>query len=64
MRYKGLTLAEAVRTVVHDKLPPLDGDGGLIALDGSGNIVLDFNCSGMYRGQVGPDGVFHTAIWR
>lgn len=64
MLYKGLSLQEAVRTVVHDKLPPLDGDGGLIALDGSGNIVLDFNCSGMYRGQVGEDGVFHTAIWR
>jgi beta-aspartyl-peptidase (threonine type) len=50
--------------VVHDKLPPLDGDGGLIALDGAGNIVLDFNCSGMYRGQVGADGMCHTAIWR
>jgi beta-aspartyl-peptidase (threonine type) len=64
MLYKGLSLQEAVRAVVHDKLPPLDGDGGLIALDGAGNIVLDFNCSGMYRGQVGADGMCHTAIWR
>lgn len=64
MAYKGLSLAEAVRVVVHEKLPPLDGDGGLIAVDREGNIVLDFNCSGMYRGQVGIDGAFHTAIFR
>ncbi|MBL8000790.1 MAG: isoaspartyl peptidase/L-asparaginase [Flavobacteriales bacterium] len=64
MLYKGLSLEEAVRTVVHDKLPPLDGDGGLIAVDREGRLVLDFNCSGMYRGHVGADGVFHTAIWR
>lgn len=64
MAYKGLSLAEAVRVVVHEKLPPLDGDGGLIAVDRAGNIVLDFNCTGMYRGQVGADGVLQTAIWR
>lgn len=64
MLYKGLSLQEAVRIVVHEKLPPLDGDGGLIAVDKEGNMVLDFNCSGMYRGQVGADGVFHTAIFR
>ena len=62
--YKGLSLAEAVRVVVHEKLPPLEGDGGMIAVDARGNVVLDFNCSGMYRGHVGADGVFHTAIFR
>ena len=64
MAYKNLSLAEAVRIVVHEKLPPLDGDGGLIAVDRAGNIVLDFNCPGMYRGHVGADGVFSTAIFR
>jgi beta-aspartyl-peptidase (threonine type) len=64
MLYKGLSLEEAVRTVVHEKLPPLEGDGGLIAVDREGRLVLDFNCSGMYRGHVGADGVIHTAIWR
>lgn len=64
MAYKGLLLQEAVRVVVHEKLPPLDGDGGLIAVDRDGNIVLDFNCPGMYRGHVGADGVCHTAIFR
>ncbi|MBL0044564.1 MAG: isoaspartyl peptidase/L-asparaginase [Flavobacteriales bacterium] len=64
MEYKGLSLQEAVRVVVHDKLPLLDGDGGLIAIDRNGNIVLDFNCSGMYRGQCGSDGVVTSAIFR
>lgn len=64
MEYKGLSLQEAVRVVVHDKLPLLDGDGGLIAIDRNGNIVLDFNCSGMYRGQCGSDGEVTSAIFR
>lgn len=64
MAYKGLGLAEAVRVVVHEKLPPLDGEGGLIAVDKEGRLVLDFNSTGMYRGQVAADGLFHTAIFR
>ena len=63
MVYKGLDLQEAVREVVHEALPPLEGEGGLIAIDRKGNVVLDFNCSGMYRGHVGADGVLHTAIF-
>lgn len=49
MAYKGLSLQEAVRVVVHEKLPPLDGEGGLIAVDRQGSLVLDFNSTGMYR---------------
>ena len=64
MAYKGLDLKEAVREVVHEALPPLEGEGGLIAVDRNGKVVLDFNCSGMYRGHVGADGVLHTAIFR
>ncbi len=64
MSYKGLPLEEAVRQVVHEKLPPLDGEGGLIAVDRNGWIVLDFNSTGMYRGHMGADGEPHTAIWR
>lgn len=62
--YKGLSLAEAVREVVHEKLPKIDGDGGLIAVDREGNLVLDFNCPGMYRGQVAHNKELSTAIFR
>ncbi|HEY0975943.1 MAG TPA: isoaspartyl peptidase/L-asparaginase [Flavobacteriales bacterium] len=64
MSYKGLSLQEAARIVVQEKLPPLDGEGGLIAVDRSGNVVLEFNSAGMYRGHVGADGLPHTAIFR
>ncbi|MCB0793136.1 MAG: isoaspartyl peptidase/L-asparaginase [Flavobacteriales bacterium] len=64
MLYKGLSLEEAVHEVVHKKLPPLDGDGGLIAVDREGRIVLDMNCSGMYRGWTDEHGELHTAIFK
>lgn len=63
MAYKGLSLEEAVRIVVHEKLPPLDGEGGLIAVDRHGNTVLDFNSTGMYRARIDARGeevaIFH-----
>ncbi len=63
MAYKGLSLEEAVRTVVHEKLPPLDGEGGLIAVDRHGIVVLDFNCTGMYRARIDARGE-EVAIFR
>lgn len=50
IEYAGLPLAEAARRVVMDKLPPLGGRGGLIAVDAQGDVVLPFNTEGMYRG--------------
>lgn len=50
MEYAGLPLAEAARRVVMDKLPPLGGRGGLIAVDAQGHVALPFNTEGMYRG--------------
>lgn len=50
IEYAGLPLSEAARRVVMDKLPPLGGRGGLIAVDVQGGVVLPFNTEGMYRG--------------
>lgn len=50
VEYVGLPLRFAARRVVMDKLPPLGGRGGLIAVDARGNVVLPFNTEGMYRG--------------
>ena len=33
-----------------DKVAKLGGDGGVIALDAKGNVALEFNSPGMYRG--------------
>lgn len=55
MAYKGLSLKEACETVVMDKLVKMGGEGGLIAVDHSGNIELPFNSEGMYRGWCRDD---------
>lgn len=64
MAYKGQTLAEACEEVVMNKLPMIDGDGGLIAVDSKGNIALPFNCSGMYRASLREGEKPLVAIYR
>jgi len=64
MEYKGYTLEEAMRVVVQEKLPPIDGEGGMIGVDASGNISLQFNSDGMYRGLLASDGRYEVAIYR
>jgi beta-aspartyl-peptidase (threonine type) len=49
IQYKGLTLQEACRVLVHDKLVKFGGEGGLVAVDANGNIEMPFNSEGMYR---------------
>lgn len=63
IEYAGLSLAEASRRVVLDKLPPLGGRGGLIAVDAQGRIALPFNTEGMYRGWVRPGQAPVVAIY-
>jgi len=43
-------LQTAVHDVVHQDLMSTGGDGGVIAIDNEGNITLQFNTEGMYRG--------------
>lgn len=55
MEYKGLSLAEACKYVVNEKLVEMGGEGGLIAADAKGNISLTFNSEGMYRGMINSE---------
>jgi beta-aspartyl-peptidase (threonine type) len=55
MHYKGMSLAQACHTVVNDKLVKVKAEGGLIAVDGSGNIAMPFNTPGMYRAMKTTD---------
>ena len=50
MEYAGLSLQAATHRVVMDKLPRIEGRGGLIAVDAQGQVALPFNTEGMYRG--------------
>lgn len=61
MRYKGLSLEIAAREAI-ERQTNIGGEGGLIAVDTSGNLALEFNSDGMYRGWATEDGM-HTAIY-
>ena len=54
MEYKGITLEEATKEVIQDKLKEKGGSGGVVALDRNGNISMEFNTPGMYRGYRKP----------
>jgi beta-aspartyl-peptidase (threonine type) len=62
--YKHLTLAQAVTEVIHEKLGAAGGEGGVIALDPAGNIVMDFNSVGMFRGARDAHGRREIALYR
>jgi L-asparaginase / beta-aspartyl-peptidase len=49
VHYQHKTLAQAVHEEIHEKLQRAGGFGGVIAMDPSGNIVMDFNSPGMFR---------------
>jgi len=63
MEYKNLSLGEACRLVVKNKLVDLGGEGGVIAVDRLGNIELVFNSEGMYRGRAGSNLPAEVAIY-
>ena len=64
MEYRGMTLAAATRLVVQDKLVHLGGEGGVIAIDRQGDIALEFNSEGMFRGARTSAGRRDIAIYR
>lgn len=64
MEYAGASLQAAADRVIHDKLPTIGGQGGLIAVDAQGNVVLPFNTEGMYRGYARVGDAPVTAIYR
>ena len=64
MEYKKLSLADACKEVVHNRLTNIGGDGGLIAIDAKGNITLSYNTEGMYRGCRSNNGINEVAIYK
>ena len=59
----GARVSDAADAVVQRVLPPLGGDGGLIAVGASGEVSLSFNSEGMYRGRIGVSGDALVAIY-
>lgn len=46
-----------------DKLSELNGTGGVIAVDKKGNIAMEFNTAGMYRGYIKSNGKKYIGIY-
>lgn len=63
MKYKGLSLQDAAYETVY-QLTRKGGEGGLIAVDAAGNLVLPFNSEGMYRASVADATEPTVAIYR
>ncbi len=45
-----VSLEKAVKYTLFERLDPMEALGGVIALDADGNISMEFNTPGMYRG--------------
>jgi beta-aspartyl-peptidase (threonine type) len=63
VEYLKLPLAQATGNVLA-KMKALGGNGGVIAIDTRGEIVLDFNSEGMFRGMRTSSGKAEVALYR
>ena len=63
MEYQNFSVQEACRREIR-KLTELGGTGGVIAVDASGNIAMEFNTSGMFRGYMKANGEKKIAIFK
>jgi len=61
MELLGEELQEAAETTIHRDL---QGEGGLIAVDGAGRIAMPFNTAGMFRAAAGEGQATRIGIWR
>ena len=63
MEYQNLNVTEACKKEI-DKLSELEGTGGVIGVDAEGNIAMEFNTSGMFRGYIKSSGEKEIAIFK
>ncbi|MCA9734002.1 MAG: isoaspartyl peptidase/L-asparaginase [Deferribacteres bacterium] len=51
MSYQSMPVAQAAEAAI-EKVGKMNATGGVIVLDGNGNIAMPFNTEGMYRGYI------------
>ena len=64
VKYQGVSLRTAANAVVHTTLVKMGGDGGVIGLDPSGEVVYAFNTTGMYRASIDTSGELDVRIFQ
>lgn len=62
MKYKPASLQQAGHYLLTEVLEP--GEAGMIAVDKSGNMLMDMNTQGMFRGLSDSRGNRKIAIWK
>ena len=63
MQFAGQDLQEAAKTVIIEELVAAGGDGGVVAVDASGEVSMVFNTPGMYRASVSGSGKKRIGIF-
>jgi len=63
IQYAKLPLEQAVKNTLA-RMKALGGNGGVIAVNNAGDLVLDFNSEGMFRGARNSAGRREVAIYR
>ncbi len=63
MEYKSMSLKEAAKEVIQNKLSQLGGTGGIVAVDKNGHMVAEFNTAGMYRATMNDKGELSIGIY-
>jgi beta-aspartyl-peptidase (threonine type) len=63
IEYRGLTLEQAAREMLHSIISGLGGSGGIIAVNARGQVVVDFSSEGMFRGVRDSSGRREVAIY-
>jgi beta-aspartyl-peptidase (threonine type) len=61
MEFRDVSLENAMNFVLTERLNP--GDGGFIGVDDNGNISMQMNSTGMYRGSINSTGDRVVMIW-
>ncbi|RMF50875.1 MAG: isoaspartyl peptidase/L-asparaginase [Bacteroidetes bacterium] len=64
IRYQQTPAAEAIRRAFAERLEPLGGQGGVIAVTPSGEVLFHFNTPGMYRAGQDAQGRLIVGIFR
>ena len=63
IEYKKISIDLAAKNTLK-KVKELGGNGGVIGIDKNGNILMDFNTEGMYRGYKKSDGESKISIYK
>lgn len=64
MEYQNLSLEQASKIVIQEKLENLGGKGGIVAIDYLGNVVMEFNTPGMFRAQMNQAGEIKIGMYQ